>query len=62
MTDIFALPHQSRQLRPHQQRAIERLRASLAAGKRRPMLMMPTGAGKTLTAANIIQGARSRQG
>jgi DNA repair protein RadD len=60
MSDIFALPHQSRQLRRHQARALERLRASLAAGKRRPMLMMPTGAGKTLTAAHIIQGARAK--
>ena len=33
------------------------LRASLAAGHRRPMLQAPTGFGKTLTAAHIIQRA-----
>ena len=44
-----------RPLRPHQARAIEELRASLASGKRRPMLQAPTGFGKTLTAAHIIQ-------
>jgi DNA repair protein RadD len=46
-----------RPLRPHQERAVEALRASLRAGKRRPMLTMPTGAGKTLTAAWIIRHA-----
>jgi DNA repair protein RadD len=45
-------------LRPlyiHQERAIELLRRSLAAGHKRPMLQAPTGFGKTLTAAWIIQ-------
>jgi DNA repair protein RadD len=46
-----------RALREHQARAIEALRCSLAAGKRRPMLQAPTGFGKTLTAALIIQMA-----
>jgi DNA repair protein RadD len=46
-----------RPLRPHQVRALEALRGSLAAGKRRPMLQAPTGFGKTLTAAHIIQRA-----
>jgi DNA repair protein RadD len=49
-----------RPLRAHQERALEALRASLAAGKRRPMLQAPTGAGKTLLAAHIIQGARAK--
>ena len=44
-----------RPLRPHQERALEALRGSLAAGKRHPMLQAPTGFGKTLTAAHIIQ-------
>lgn len=44
-------------LRPHQERAIERLRASLASGKRRPVLQAPTGAGKTLTSAKIVSMA-----
>ena len=46
-----------RPLRTHQERALESLRASLASGHRRPMLQAPTGAGKTLTAAHIIQRA-----
>jgi Type III restriction enzyme, res subunit len=46
-----------RPLRPHQVRALEALRGSLAGGKRRPMLQAPTGFGKTLTAAHIIQRA-----
>jgi DNA repair protein RadD len=50
-------PNALRPLRPYQQRALETLRASLAAGKRRPLLMMPTGAGKTLTSAHIIRRA-----
>jgi len=46
-----------RPLRSHQERALEAVRASLAAGKHRPMLQAPTGFGKTLTAAHIIQRA-----
>jgi DNA repair protein RadD len=46
-----------RHLFPHQERALVALRGSLAAGKRRPMLQAPTGFGKTLTAAHIIQRA-----
>lgn len=49
-----------RSLRPHQERALEALRASLAAGKRHPMLQAPTGFGKTLTAAHIIRRALDR--
>jgi DNA repair protein RadD len=46
-----------RPLRPKQDRALEALRASLATGRRRPVLQAPTGFGKTLTAAHIIQRA-----
>lgn len=46
-----------RPLRPHQVRALDMLRQSLAWGNRRPMLAMPTGAGKTLLAAAIVDGA-----
>jgi DNA repair protein RadD len=46
-----------RPLRPHQQRALDDLRVSLARGHRRPMLQAPTGFGKTLLAAHIIQRA-----
>ncbi len=46
-----------RPLRPHQERALEALRRSLASGHQRPMLQAPTGFGKTLLAAHIIQRA-----
>ena len=50
-----------RPLYPHQQRAIDMVRASLSGGKRRPMLQAPTGFGKTLTAAWIIQMALDKR-
>jgi len=39
---------------PHQARAIDSLKAALRAGYRRPVLQLPTGAGKTRTAAEIV--------
>jgi DNA repair protein RadD len=56
----FAPPGSLRPLRPHQERALEALRQSLAVGHRRPMLQAPTGFGKTLTTAHIIQRALER--
>ena len=50
-----------RALRPHQQFAFDALRSSLSGGKRRPMLAMPTGGGKTLLAAAIVEGVLRRQ-
>lgn len=50
-----------RSLRPHQVQALHLLRQSLRKKKRRPVLMMPTGAGKTLTAANIIRMALAKE-
>lgn len=47
-------------LRPHQARAIEMLRASVRSGKKRPVLKLPTGAGKTLIASHIIQSSRDK--
>ncbi|MBK5958093.1 hypothetical protein CCR97_08165 [Rhodoplanes elegans] len=43
-----------RQLRPHQQSAIDMLRDSLRAGNKRVILQAPTGFGKTITAVKII--------
>ena len=57
MNAPLSSPGALRPLRPHQERALEALRRSLAAGKRRPMLQAPTGFGKTITAAHIIQRA-----
>lgn len=45
------------ELWPHQQRTIDMLRASLGAGKRRPLVQVPTGGGKTKIAAAIVDGA-----
>lgn len=44
-----------KELRPHQVRAISMLFQAMKAGSKRPMLQAPTGFGKTLTAAAIIQ-------
>lgn len=50
-----------RPLRPHQERALNALRQSLATGHRRPMLQAPTGAGKTLLAAHIVSSALNKK-
>lgn len=47
-------------LRPYQADAIVRLRAAYAAGFRAPLLVSPTGSGKTQTAAAIISSAVAR--
>lgn len=47
-------------LRDYQETAIDNLRSAFAAGKRRVLLQMPTGAGKTATAAAIIRSALGR--
>ncbi|MCA1298020.1 DEAD/DEAH box helicase [Stappia indica] len=57
MTDLFKKPGQVKQLRPHQVRAIEMLRSSLGKGNRRVVIQGPTGFGKTLVAAKIIERA-----
>lgn len=46
-----------RQLRPYQDHALLNVRRSLATGHKRPMLMLPTGGGKTLVSAHIVQRA-----
>lgn len=50
-----------RELRPHQASAIQELRQSLVLGSKRPMLQAPTGAGKTVLAAAIIQSALEKR-
>ena len=49
-----------RPLYDHQQQAIDGLRASLMAGKTRPLLQAPTGFGKTVVAAHIVEGIHKR--
>ena len=48
-------------LHPHQTTALGALRASLLAGYRRPMVQAPTGAGKTVIAAAIVNGALAKR-
>jgi DNA repair protein RadD len=50
-----------RELRPHQVKAIELLRQSVGSGKRRPVVQGPTGFGKTLLAAALVEGALAKQ-
>ncbi len=47
----------NRSLWPHQTEGIAMLRHSLGSGHRRPMLASPTGSGKTLLTAAIVDGA-----
>lgn len=56
-TGLFAAPPSPKPLREHQLRAVGMLRQSLRAGNRRVVVQMPTGAGKTRTAAEIVNGA-----
>lgn len=49
-----------RPLWEHQDRGIAELRLALHSGSRRPMFQLPTGGGKTLTAAAIISSARAK--
>lgn len=47
-------------LYPHQEDAIRRLSESIRSGHKRPVLMAPTGAGKTRIALEIIKRAREK--
>src|SRR5690606_312471 len=47
-------------LRDYQERAVRDLRAVYASGKRAPCLVMPTGGGKTPTAAEIVRLALAK--
>jgi superfamily II DNA or RNA helicase len=49
-----------RELRPHQSNAINLLRSSLGQGNTRVVLQAPTGFGKSITAAKIIESALSK--
>ena len=47
-------------LRPYQHAAIEQLHAALVAGSRAPLIVLPTGAGKTVIAAELMRRAVER--
>jgi superfamily II DNA or RNA helicase len=60
MRDLWERPVQRKELRPHQVRALDMLRASLGKGNRRVVVQGPTGFGKTLTATRIVEGALAK--
>lgn len=47
-------------LRPYQIAAIDRLREVIRTGSRRPVLVLPTGTGKTMTAAEMLRSSVER--
>lgn len=47
-------------LHDYQREAINRLRSSLAGGKKHPMLAAPTGAGKTVISGSIVDSALAK--
>lgn len=58
--DLFARTtgnHEPRELRDYQEEGIGNLRKAIAEGHKRIMFQLPTGAGKTATAAAIIRSA-----
>lgn len=61
MLDMFASP-QRKQLRPYQVEALAKLKQSISAGNRRVVVVLPTGAGKTLLASHIVAGALAKGG
>jgi DNA repair protein RadD len=56
-----AVATEPRTLRLYQETAIDLLRESLRTGHRRPILQLPTGAGKTRIAAEIVLGSLSKE-
>lgn len=60
MLDLLNPPTERKTLRPHQVSAIDLLKASLGKGNRRVVVQGPTGFGKTLVAAKIIDGALAK--
>lgn len=56
MSDLFNT-FEPRPLRPHQETGLTQLRQSLGRGNRRVVLHLPTGAGKTRLAAEIVNKA-----
>lgn len=57
---LFAETAATRPLRPHQHTALALLKRSFLAGNRRTVCQLPTGAGKTRLAAEIVAGALAK--
>src|SRR5438309_1326571 len=47
-------------LRPYQERTLELLEAARSAGRRAPLLVLPTGSGKTVIACELMRRALER--
>jgi DNA repair protein RadD len=47
-------------LRPYQTNALDAVRAAYRSGKKAPILVAPTGSGKTVMASSVISGATSK--
>lgn len=58
--DLFAAGSAPKPLRAHQHSAIAMTKRAIVAGKDRIVVQMPTGAGKTRTAAEIVAGALAK--
>lgn len=48
------------QLRPYQSTAVQAIRAAYAQGRRAPLLVLPTGGGKTVTFSYVTQSATAK--
>jgi DNA repair protein RadD len=48
-------------LRPFQQSIIDDIERAIAAGKRRILIVLPTGGGKTVVAAELFKRAKGRR-
>ncbi len=48
-------------LHPPQVKILDCLKASVRSGKRRPLVMAPTGSGKTVLAAHVVAGALAKR-
>lgn len=50
------------QIRPHQSAVIDGARKEVMSGKRSPLIVLPTGAGKTVTASEIVRSKVAKGG
>ena len=58
--DLFSKPVQSPKLRAYQIDAIDSVRREMARGRKRILLVSPTGSGKTVMMAEMVRGAVAR--
>ena len=61
MNDMFGTSAR-KSLRPYQADTLVKLRSSILAGNKRVVICLPTGAGKTMLASHIVNGALGKGG